>query len=35
MRVLLSIGFRPFYLLGAVFAVVAMAAWLVVFTGIA
>ncbi len=35
MRVLLSIGFRPFYLLGAVFAVVAMAAWLVVFTGMA
>lgn len=35
MGVLLNIGFRPFYLLGAVFAVVAMAAWLVVFTGMA
>ncbi|RZV39393.1 MAG: NnrS family protein [Chromatiales bacterium] len=34
-RVLLNIGFRPFYLLGAIFAVVAMAAWLVVFTGMA
>jgi len=33
--VLLKIGFRPFYLLGAVFAVIAMAVWLVVFTGMA
>ena len=35
MGVLLNIGFRPFYLLGAVFAVVAMAAWLAVFAGMA
>jgi uncharacterized protein involved in response to NO len=35
MAVLLSIGFRPFYLLAAAFAVVAMAIWLLSFTGMA
>ena len=35
MKVLLHIGFRPFYLLAAVFAVLAMVVWLLAFTGMA
>ena len=32
---LLEAGFRPFFLLGSLYAVVSMAAWLLVFTGLA
>ena len=35
MRAILNLGFRPFYSLAGLFAVIAVAMWLVSFTGMA